>query len=63
MLFIILKKLNIMIFTGEILYPPKQSRGEHHEGHGENSMVDGTCPKKFVFPLEECLPAPLPGGA
>jgi hypothetical protein len=41
-----------MGFLGKVLYPAKQSQGEHHEAHGKKSMVDGACPKKSVSPSE-----------
>jgi len=41
-----------MAFPGTILYPAKQSRGEHHEAHGKDIMVDEPCPKKSVSPSE-----------
>jgi hypothetical protein len=41
-----------MAIPGTVLYPAKQSRGEHHEAHRKDIMVDGACPKKSVSSSE-----------
>ena len=41
-----------MSFYGKGLYPANQNRGECHEAHGKDIMVDGSCPKKSVPPPE-----------
>ena len=41
-----------MAIPSKVLYPAKQNRGECHEAHGKDIMVDGENPKKFVPPSQ-----------
>ncbi|MDX9834777.1 MAG: hypothetical protein RBT36_06105 [Desulfobulbus sp.] len=51
--------MNFTKFLGKVLYPAKQSQGEHHEAHGKRAWLMGRIQRSLFPHLNECLPTLL----